>query len=59
MNKIPPKPIRISVPFTRGKTVGLGDAVKRATSSVGIKPCGGCQRRAEALNRKIVFGPRK
>lgn len=35
--------------------VGLGDALKRATSAVGIKPCGGCERRAAALNRWLVF----
>jgi hypothetical protein len=30
---------------------GLGDVVKRVTHVVGIRPCGGCERRAEALNR--------
>jgi hypothetical protein len=35
--------------------VGLGDVVKRATSLVGIKPCGGCARRAETLNSWIQF----
>jgi len=30
---------------------GLGDAVAAATKAVGVKPCGGCQRRREALNR--------
>jgi hypothetical protein len=38
--------------------VGLGDIVKRATSLAGIRPCGGCQRRAEAMNRWLSFsGP--
>lgn len=31
--------------------IGLGDVIKKATTSAGIKPCGGCQRRAAALNR--------
>jgi hypothetical protein len=40
--------------------VGLGDVIKRATSVAGIKPCGGCARRAERLNRWLAFsGPRK
>lgn len=30
---------------------GLGDAVAAATKAVGVRPCGGCQRRQEALNR--------
>lgn len=30
---------------------GLGDAVAAATKAVGVKPCGGCQRRQAALNR--------
>ena len=36
----------------------LGDTVKRATSTVGITPCGGCGRRAAALNRWMVFSGR-
>lgn len=32
-------------------TPGLGDAVAAATKAVGVKPCGGCRRRQEALNR--------
>ena len=30
---------------------GLGDAVAAATKAVGVKPCGGCARRQQALNR--------
>lgn len=30
--------------------IGIGDAVAAATSKVGIKPCGSCKRRQEALN---------
>jgi hypothetical protein len=32
-------------------TPGLGDAVAAATKAVGVKPCGGCRRRQEAMNR--------
>lgn len=30
---------------------GLGDVVAGATKAVGIKPCGACQKRREALNQ--------
>lgn len=46
----------ISVPIPRLKrNVGLGDAVKKITTVFGIRPCSGCGRRAEALNRVVVF----
>lgn len=32
--------------------VGLGDVVASATGAVGIRPCGGCKKRQEALNRR-------
>lgn len=35
---------------------GLGDAVARVTSAVGVKPCGGCKKRQEALNKMVPFG---
>jgi hypothetical protein len=31
--------------------VGLGTAIARMTTRVGIKPCAGCKRRKEALDR--------
>lgn len=34
---------------------GLGDAVARMTKAVGIKPCGGCQKRRELLNKAFPF----
>ena len=53
-------PRRIRLPgFVTGDEVGLGDVIKGATSSVGIQPCGGCSRRAAALNRRIVFTGRR
>lgn len=45
--------------FISDEEIGLGDVVKRATSYIGIKPCGGCQRRADALNRWLVFTNRQ
>jgi hypothetical protein len=38
--------------------MGLGDVVKRVTYAMGIKPCGGCETRAAALNRWMVFSGR-
>jgi hypothetical protein len=35
--------------------IGLGDVMKQITYAVGIKPCGGCEKRAEALNRWMSF----
>ena len=51
---------RVRLPgFLVDDEVGLGDVIKRTTSYIGIKPCGGCQRRARALNRWMVFGRRR
>jgi hypothetical protein len=53
------KPYRVRLPgFVADEDVGLGDAIKRATSTVGITPCGGCGHRAAALNRWMVFSGR-
>ena len=44
--------------FIPDEEIGLGDVIKRATYAVGIKPCGGCERRAAALNRWVSFSGR-
>jgi hypothetical protein len=50
------RPYRVRLPgFVTGDEVGLGDVVKRATSSAGIRTCGGCLKWAAALNRWVVF----
>jgi len=55
-----PAPRRVRLPgFISEEEVGLGEVVKRATAALGIKPCGGCQRRAAALNRWVVFTGRR
>jgi hypothetical protein len=41
--------------FVKDEEIGLGDAIKRVTYAVGVRPCGGCARRAAALNRWVVF----
>lgn len=54
------QPYRVRLPgFITEEEVGLGDVIKRATSAVGIKPCGGCARRAAALNHWMVFSGRR
>ncbi len=53
------RPYKVRLPrFIVDNKIGLGDVVKRATSSFGIRPCAGCERRAVALNRKFVFSGR-
>jgi hypothetical protein len=50
------RPYRVRLPgFISEGEVGLGDVIKRVTHAVGIQPCGGCERRAAALNRLVVF----
>ncbi len=50
------QPHRVRLPgFVSDEEIGLGDVIKRATSYIGIKPCGGCERRAAALNRWVSF----
>lgn len=54
------EPRRVRLPgFILDEPVGLGDVVKRVTSSAGIKPCGSCIERAQRLNRRIMFTGRK
>jgi hypothetical protein len=50
-------PIRLPG-FVSDHDIGLGDVIKRATSAIGLKPCGGCERRAAALNRWMIFSGR-
>jgi hypothetical protein len=49
-----PYPVRLPG-FLLDREVGLGDLLKRATSGLGIRPCGGCNQRAEVLNRRVVL----
>ena len=53
-------PHRLHLPgFVTDEDVGLGDVVKRMTYAVGLRPCGGCERRAATLNRWLVFSGRQ
>jgi hypothetical protein len=48
--------IRIPIPFrTQQRAVGLGDVVKKVTTTIGFRPCSACQRRADLLNRMVQF----
>jgi hypothetical protein len=54
------QPYQVRLPgFITDEEIGLGDVIKRATSSVGIQPCSGCAERAAALNRWLVFSGRR
>jgi hypothetical protein len=54
------QPYSVRLPrFVRDEDIGLGDLVKRTTASLAIKPCGGCERRAAALNRWLTFTSRR
>lgn len=41
--------------FINEDDVGLGDVIKSVTTALHVRPCGGCERRAGALNRRLVF----
>jgi hypothetical protein len=59
-SKAETRPHRVRLPgFITDEDIGLGDVIKRTTSAVGIKPCGGCERRAAALNRWFGFSGRR
>jgi hypothetical protein len=54
------RPYRVNIPgFLHDGEVGLGDMVKKVTYALGIKPCGGCHRRAATLNSWMVFSGKR
>ena len=54
-----PARYRVRLPgFVSDDDLGLGDAVTRATSRIGMRPCGNCRRRAATLNRWVTFAGR-
>jgi hypothetical protein len=54
------RPYRVRLPgFVSEQEIGLGEVIKRATAAIGIQPCGGCEQRAAALNRWLVFSGRR
>jgi hypothetical protein len=39
----------------RKKAKGFGDSVASITSLFGVKPCGGCKKRQEKLNKMFPY----
>jgi hypothetical protein len=53
------QPYRVRLPgFITDEEIGLGDLIKRATSTIGVLPCDGCAKRAAMLNRWMIFSGR-
>ena len=49
-------PVQIPVPFI-GQPVEAGDAIAKVTQALGIRHCGGCERRRRILNERIRLAP--
>ncbi|MFD6878350.1 MULTISPECIES: hypothetical protein [unclassified Streptomyces] len=50
---------RVRLPgFVKEDDIGLGEFVKRATRSLGIRPCGDCEERARRMNEWLTFSRR-
>jgi hypothetical protein len=60
MEQTQSQPYRVRLPgFVIDEDIGLGDVIKQATSTIGIRPCGSCEQRAAALNRWLAFTGRR
>jgi hypothetical protein len=53
------EPFHVRLPGFFAEEVGLGTLLKRVTYAIGVKPCGGCEQRAAALDRQVVFSGRQ
>jgi hypothetical protein len=52
------RPREVRLPgFILDEEIGLGTAIKRATTTLGITPCAPCAERAARLDRRVVFSP--
>ena len=40
-------------------STGLGDTIAKMTKAVGVKPCGGCKKRQEILNKAVPYKVKK
>ena len=49
------QPRRIRLPGFVKEEIGLGDVLQHATHAMGIRPCGGCAKRAQTFNEWIHF----
>jgi hypothetical protein len=52
----PKREMHLPVPGIPAEGIGVGDAVKRVTDAFRIKPCNGCERRRNVLNRWVIKG---
>lgn len=43
----------------KNKVKGLGDVIAAVTTAIGIKPCEGCEKRQEKLNKLLPFGTKE
>lgn len=50
--------VRLPLPGIPQEGIGVGDLIKRMTDVLHIKPCRGCERRRQVLNRWVIKGPR-
>ncbi len=50
---------RVTLPGFVDEEIGLGDLIKRATETLGIKPCADCQKRAAVLNQWLRFSGKR
>ena len=58
VDQLDTKPFKVRLPgFLLDEEIGLGDAIKRVTYAIGMRPCAGCEKRAGILNRWMVFHP--
>lgn len=56
MKKKNKQPYKVRLPgFMLENEIGLGDVLKQATSTFGIKTCNSCEERANKLNGWFVF----
>jgi hypothetical protein len=54
------RPLQMRLPgFLVDGEIGLGDVIQRATAAIGVRPCGGCARRAQTLDQRVVFVGRR
>lgn len=55
-------PVRLKIWLPRSyfvEEIGLGDAIKKISSAIGISPCGSCERRALTLNHWAILSSRR
>ena len=50
--------VRLPVPGIPQEGIGVGDLIRRMTDVLHIKPCRGCERRRQVLNRWVIKGSR-